>query len=63
LQKIRGTEYVEEEFDDIKAACVQANKVKNPWKEIMKRECRPQLFVAMTATFFQQVLDRVDAWL
>lgn len=55
LQQIRGSEDVEYEFDDIRAACIQANKVTNPWREILKRESRPQLFVALTATFFQQV--------
>lgn len=55
LQRIRGIEDVDEEFDDIKAACVQANAISNPWKEILKRKSRPQLFVALTATFFQQV--------
>ena len=54
LVRIRGTEDVDEELDDIRAACVESNKVTNPWAEIIKRESRPQLFVALTATFFQQ---------
>ena len=45
---------MDEELEDIKAACVESNKVTNPWAEICKRETRPQLFVALTATFFQQ---------
>ena len=45
---------MDEELDDIRAACVESNKVTNPWAEILKRESRPQLFVALTATFFQQ---------
>ncbi len=54
LQRIRGIQDVDEEFDDIRAACIQANAISNPWREILKRKSRPQLFVAMTATFFQQ---------
>ncbi len=54
LQRIRGVQDVDDEFADIKAACVQANAVTNPWREILKRKSRPQLFVALTATFFQQ---------
>lgn len=54
LQRIRGIRDVDEEFDDIRAACIQANAITNPWREILKRKSRPQLFVAMTSTFFQQ---------
>ena len=54
LERIRGTADVDEELEDIKAACRESNKVTNPWAEILKRESRPQLFVALTATFFQQ---------
>ena len=50
LQRIRGTEHVEEEFADIKAACIQANTVTNPWRTILQPAFRPQLFVALTAT-------------
>ena len=54
LIRIRGTTDVEEEMEDIKAACVESNKISNPWAEITRRQNRPQLFVALTATFFQQ---------
>lgn len=54
LQAIRGVEDVEEELGDIKAACRQAAKVENPWRTILKPAYRPQLVVALTATFFQQ---------
>lgn len=54
LKRIRGTDDVEEELEDIKAACRESNKITNPWAEIMKYKSRPQLFVALTATFFQQ---------
>lgn len=45
---------MDEELEDIKAACRESNKVTNPWAEILKRQNRPQLFAALTATFFQQ---------
>ena len=54
LERIRGTRDVDEELEDIKAACRESNKVTNPWAEILKRQNRPQLFAALTATFFQQ---------
>ena len=54
LERIRGTRNVDEELEDIKAACRESNKVTNPWAEILKRQNRPQLFAALTATFFQQ---------
>ena len=54
LKRIRGTDDVDEELEDIKAACRESNKITNPWAEIMKYKSRPQLFVALTATFFQQ---------
>lgn len=54
LQDIRGTQDVDEEFTDICNACVEANKVQNPWKTILSRKYRPQLVLAAASTFFQQ---------
>ena len=55
LTKIRGVQNVEEEFQDIITACKVSNSVKNPWGNLFfKRSFRPQLFIAFTATFFQQ---------
>ncbi|KAK9809510.1 hypothetical protein WJX73_006177 [Symbiochloris irregularis] len=54
LVKIRGTTEVDEELEDIKAAVKQANSVTNPYRTILKRPYRPQLFIACTATLFQQ---------
>ena len=59
LRDIRGVDNVEEEFNDIKAACERAALVVNPWRTIFKPSYAPQLFVAITATLFQQVRDRV----
>lgn len=55
LRDIRGVDNVEEEFNDIKAACERARLVTNPWRTILKPSYAPQLFVAITATLFQQV--------
>ncbi|KAK9904668.1 hypothetical protein WJX75_000080 [Coccomyxa subellipsoidea] len=54
LRDIRGVDNVEEEFQDIKAACERAALVVNPWRTIFKPSYAPQLFVAITATLFQQ---------
>jgi len=55
LRDIRGVDNVEEEFSDIKAAVEKARLVVNPWRTILKPSYAPQLFVAITATLFQQV--------
>ena len=52
---------VEEEFNDIKAAVERARLVVNPWKTILKPSYRPQLFIAITATLFQQVTHALHA--
>ena len=54
LRDIRGVDNVEEDFQDIKAACERAALVVNPWRTIFKPSYAPQLFVAITATLFQQ---------
>ncbi len=55
LRDIRGVDNVEEEFNDIKAAVERARLVVNPWRTILKPSYAPQLFIAITATLFQQV--------
>lgn len=54
LERIRGTQEVDEEFNDICEACFEANKIENPWKTILSRKYRPQLVLAAASTFFQQ---------
>lgn len=54
LQDIRGVENVDEEFNDICAACKQAQLVVNPWRNLLRPAYRPQLVIALTATLFQQ---------
>lgn len=55
LQKIRGLDNVEEEFQDLVEACESAKKVQHPWKNIMLPRYRPQLVICMLIPFFQQL--------
>lgn len=55
LQKIRGTENVATEFDDLVRASEVSRNLKNPFHEILKRKYRPQLVMAFAIPFFQQV--------
>ena len=54
LRDIRGVDDVEEEFGDIRAACTKAALITNPWRTICRPAYAPQLFIAITATLFQQ---------
>ncbi|WVY99789.1 hypothetical protein V8G54_025859 [Vigna mungo] len=55
LRRIRGTEDVQEELDDlIKASSSKANS-KQSFKIIFKRRYRPQLVMAIAMPFFQQM--------
>ncbi|XP_021735450.1 sugar transport protein 10-like [Chenopodium quinoa] len=55
LKRIRGTENVKEEFDDILEAYELSKQVKEPWSNIMQRHNRPQLTFAIIIPFFQQI--------
>ena len=54
LQRIRGTEDVDAEYEDIAAAVVIANKVTNPYRNILQRRYLPQLIMSIFLPFFQQ---------
>ncbi|KAJ7186331.1 hypothetical protein O6H91_06G019400 [Diphasiastrum complanatum] len=54
LKKIRGTENVELEYTQLLEASRAAKQIKDPFKNIMKREYRPQLTIAIFLQFFQQ---------
>ena len=47
LQKIRGTDNIEPEFQDIIEASRIAKEVKDPFKSLLKRRNRPQLIIAI----------------
>lgn len=55
LRKIRGTDDVAAEFDDLVAASEEAKSIQHPWSNILQRKYRPQLTMAVLIPFFQQV--------
>lgn len=55
LQKIRGIDNVDEEFQDLIDACEEAKKVEHPWKNITQPRYRPQLTFCSLIPFFQQL--------
>lgn len=55
LQKVRGTDDVEEEFQDLVQASEAARKIDRPWATILEKKYRPQLIMAVAIPFFQQL--------
>ncbi|XP_073002821.1 sugar transport protein MST6-like [Typha latifolia] len=55
LSKIRGTDDVHDEYDDLVAACEVSKLIKHPWKNILERKYRPQLIMVVLIPFFQQL--------
>ncbi|KAJ1435779.1 Major facilitator, sugar transporter-like [Sesbania bispinosa] len=55
LIKIRGTNEVDEEFNDLVAANESSKVVKHPWATLLKTQYRPQLTMAIAIPFFQQL--------
>ncbi|WOL04882.1 sugar carrier protein C-like [Canna indica] len=55
LRRIRGTDDVHEEYNDLIAASEESKKVKHPWANIVKRKYRPQLTMTILIPFFQQL--------
>ncbi|XP_031386807.1 sugar carrier protein A [Punica granatum] len=53
LEKIRGTEKVDAEFQDIVDASEFANSIKHPFRNILQRRNRPQLLMAIFMPTFQ----------
>lgn len=54
LKKIRGVEDVQEEYTAICRATEAAKKIKNPFKNLLKRSSIPQLFCGTILQVFQQ---------
>ncbi|KAJ8764643.1 hypothetical protein K2173_006725 [Erythroxylum novogranatense] len=54
LKKIRGVSNVDDEFKQIKNACVVAQQVKNPFRSLMKRSSVPPLVIGILLQVFQQ---------
>ncbi|EHA8591005.1 sugar transport protein MST6-like [Cocos nucifera] len=55
LSKIRGTNEIQDEYDDLVKASEESVAIKHPWSNIIKRKYRPQLTMALLIPFFQQV--------
>ncbi|KAF7846975.1 hypothetical protein BT93_L3521 [Corymbia citriodora subsp. variegata] len=55
LQKIRGTENVDCEFQDLVLASEAAKRVDHPWRNILQPRYRPQLVICTLVPFFQQL--------
>lgn len=53
LEKIRGTNDVDAEYEDILEASEFANSIKHPFRNILKRRNRPQLVMAFFMPTFQ----------
>ncbi|CAD6202690.1 unnamed protein product [Miscanthus lutarioriparius] len=54
LKKIRGTDNVEPEFNEIVEASRVAQEVKHPFRNLLQRRNRPQLVIAVLLQIFQQ---------
>lgn len=55
LQKIRGTQNVDAEFEDLVEASEIANAVRHPFRNILHKRNRPQLVMAIFIPAFQQL--------
>ncbi|KAL5219591.1 hypothetical protein ABZP36_020275 [Zizania latifolia] len=54
LKRIRGTDNVEPEFNEIVEASRVAQAVKHPFRNLLQRRNRPQLVIAVLLQIFQQ---------
>ncbi|XP_066309027.1 LOW QUALITY PROTEIN: sugar transport protein MST8-like [Miscanthus floridulus] len=55
LRRIRGTEDVSLEFDDLLAASEATKAIENPWRTLLQRRYRPQLVMALLIPTLQQL--------
>jgi sugar porter (SP) family MFS transporter len=54
LRRIRGTNNIEPEFDELVEASRVAKEVKHPFRNLLQRRNRPQLVIAVAMQIFQQ---------
>ncbi|RVW55527.1 Sugar transport protein 13 [Vitis vinifera] len=54
LRKIRGTDKIEPEYQELLEASRVAKLVKHPFRNLMQRRNRPQLIIAVALQIFQQ---------
>lgn len=55
LTRIRGTEDIDEEYNDLVAASNDSKLVEHPWANILRPKYRAQLTMAIMIPFFQQL--------
>jgi sugar porter (SP) family MFS transporter len=55
LQRVRGTDDVQKELDDLIRASAISKSISHPFKNIIQKKYRPQLVMAIAIPFFQQV--------
>ncbi|XP_051138379.1 hexose carrier protein HEX6-like [Andrographis paniculata] len=55
LRKIRGTDDVREELEDLVAASYASKAIKHPFKNLLQAKYRPQLVMSVAMPFFQQI--------
>ncbi|KAI4991096.1 hypothetical protein ZWY2020_039467 [Hordeum vulgare] len=55
LQRVRGIQYVDEEYHDLAAASEASSAIKRPWRDILRRRYRPQLVMAVAIPLLQQL--------
>ncbi|KAL5700237.1 hypothetical protein ACHQM5_025710 [Ranunculus cassubicifolius] len=56
LRKVRGTDEIDQEYNDLLAASEASKKVDDPWGKLLKkRKYRPHLTMAILIPFFQQI--------
>ncbi|KAK3026437.1 hypothetical protein RJ639_041449 [Escallonia herrerae] len=55
LERVRGTDDVQAELEDLIKASEISKTIKHPFKNIIQRKYRPQLVMSIAIPFFQQV--------
>ncbi|KAL5196544.1 hypothetical protein ABZP36_000056 [Zizania latifolia] len=55
LGRVRGTDKIEEEYNDLLEASKKSKRVTNPWRNILERQYRPQLTMAIAIPLFTQL--------
>lgn len=55
LRKIRGTDDIKAEYDDLVVASEDSQVVKHPWSTLLQKKYRPQLCMSLLIPTFQQL--------
>uniref|UniRef100_J3LIZ1 Major facilitator superfamily (MFS) profile domain-containing protein n=1 Tax=Oryza brachyantha TaxID=4533 RepID=J3LIZ1_ORYBR len=55
LRRLRGTDGVQKELDDLVAASEVSKTIRHPLRNMLRRRYRPQLVIAVLVPFFNQV--------